>query len=118
MNDTLAKVLQAVLSGLVVPILLEIWRSRRAKSQQNPTPLPVPFEPARPRKRSFGRAFGRLTVALFSGFIGSALLAAILENNGNSKIEFGSALMILLMILCTLLTWIFLSRIGPLKVRT
>ncbi len=54
----------------------------------------------------------RILMAVGFGFFGSAFVAGMMEGAGHDTIEFGSSLMIVLMILCCGAAWIVVSQLG------
>jgi len=131
------KIVESLISGLVVPILLELWRSHRQRTERTaaepvraepaprPTPRPYPISPAAPvasapsvaisqapaptSKRRARAVATRLAIALAIGFVGGGLIAGIMEGNGHEEIEFGSDLANGLIFLCSLAAWFLLS---------
>lgn len=57
-------------------------------------------------------SIGRVMMAVLFGFFGSAFVAGMMEGAGHETIEFGSSMMIVLMILCSGASWVVLSTIG------
>jgi hypothetical protein len=63
------------------------------------------------------RAVLRLLLSVIIGFIIAALIAGKIGADMGSYIEFGSTLATVLIVLCTIIIWFFLSSVGPLKNR-
>lgn len=126
------KILEAVLSGLVVPILLELWKSWRNKTttRQSPVetvpesqplkPFPGPVISRRPRerltdaalrqpKRDLANKTGGLTPVIarlvLSPLLGSfmaGIIIGFLEVFGYPPIEIGTALANALVLVCSI----------------
>ena len=104
--------LLAVISGLVFPMLLEVWKERRKRKAASA---------CQPASGKFARLFritARLVLSAAFGFFFAAGAAAFLESRGHSHVEFGSDLCIIFIVLFSAIAWFFLSSIGPLRSRT
>ncbi|MFZ3327172.1 MAG: hypothetical protein WA231_15315 [Methylocella sp.] len=125
MPDWLQKIAESIatgLAGLIVPAVLE-WIK---KKQSTTTPIPTPALNHNPAHTAFAwlqpwihlvSVSVRLLLSLQSGFFASIVLSVLLENMWHTPtIEPFTAFANVLMILCTLITWFFLSLFGPLKV--
>jgi Trk-type K+ transport system membrane component len=103
----------AIISGLFFPMLLEVWRDRRkrvAASAGGPSPANGTFWRVL-------RITARLILAAALGFFFAAGAAAFLTHRGHPDIEFGSDLCLIFIVLFSIISWSFLSSIGPLKSR-
>jgi hypothetical protein len=98
------QIILAILSGLIIPILLEMWKKHYLSSQetyrQNTIENPLIYN----------------TIFLFLKFLGilifaffvSAIFSVIIENNGHPNIEFGSAIVNFMMFSFGLIAWFIL----------
>lgn len=108
------KMLLAVISGLAFPMLLEVWKERRKATAAATSISQTP-------SGKFARLFRittRLVLSAAFGFFFAAGAAAFLESRGHPHIEFGSDLCIIFIVLFSVISWVFLSSIGPLRSRT
>jgi hypothetical protein len=108
--------LMALISGLVFPMLLEVWKERRKRKAAS-----AATSVSRPPSGRLARLFRittRLVLSAAFGFFFAAGASAFLESRGHPRIEFGSDLCIMFIVLFSVISWVFLSSIGPLKSRT
>jgi len=137
----LTGLLTSLVSGLVAPILLELWkewrkgkRTPRVKREvavvaagvpardtppdsiaHEPTLEPVVPAPKPAPVTSRKRLFGRLLLSPVLGFFGGGLVAGFLESRGYPHIELGSDLSLVLIVLCSIISWSTLSTSGRFK---
>jgi hypothetical protein len=109
------KMLLAVISGLVFPMLLEVWRERRKRKAA--AAATSTSQPASGKIARLFRITARLVLSAAFGFFFAAGAAAFLESRGHPHIEFGSDLCIIFIALFSVISWVFLSSIGPLRSR-
>ncbi len=64
-----------------------------------------------------GWRVARIFYAVMAGFVGSVMVAAVLQSGGHSPIELGSDMFSVLFALCTLVAWVSLSTSGALTRR-
>ena|SRR5215467_3229077 len=120
----LAGILTSLISGLVAPMLLQLWkewREKKAVAAQHvftasaaPAPaIDAPFSDTRQassgRGKRTGRAVVRLLLSPMIGFFSAAFIAAFLESRGHPVIEFGSDLSLVLIAFCSFAAWSILS---------
>jgi Trk-type K+ transport system membrane component len=107
------KIVLAIISGLVFPMILEVWRDRRKR-------IAASADVARPAGGKFWRALriaARLILSAAFGFFFAASAAALLTSRGHPNIEFGSDLCVIFIVLFSIISWFFPSSVGPLKSR-
>jgi len=107
--------LLAIISGLVFPMILEVWRDRRKRAAERAANIPQGSSGKSVRAL---RVAARLILSPVIGFLLAPGAAAFLQSRGHPPIEFGSDLSIMLLVLFSIIAWFFLSSIGPLKVKT
>ena len=113
----LENIISSIISGIVVAVILEWWKSSRdaRKAQKTESErgkkLELSSNPNSEASSSIRHYFriGRIFWASFAGFFLSAIVAGIMEAEGHEEIEFGSFMMILLMALCTVIVWVLLT---------
>jgi len=111
-----------IVSGIVVAVVLEWWRSRgdrvpgrlstdskAGRAESDASPASRVRDRAVPR---MGFSIWRVLLAIVGGFVVSAMVAGILEGSGHPKIKFGEPVMLALFLACTLVSWIALSRFS------
>jgi hypothetical protein len=109
------KMLLAMISGLAFPMLLEVWKERRKrKAAAAATSV---SQPASGKGARLFRITTRLVLSAGFGFFFAAGAAAFLESRGHPHIEFGSDICIIFIVLFSVISWVFLSGVGPLKAR-
>jgi Trk-type K+ transport system membrane component len=107
------KIALAIISGLIFPMILEVWRDRRKR-------IEAAAGSAQPAGGKFWRTLrviARLILSAALGFFFAAGAAAFLMSRGHANIEFGSDLCVIFIVLFSIVSWFFLSSVGPLKSR-
>jgi len=99
------------------------WRQvETSGSARRRRPAPAP-EPVRSRGGFFAGVLGlikfllKLAISPVAGTFLAGLIAAFLDANEIVRIDEDSPLLLGLILVCVILVWRFLSRVGPLKRR-
>ena len=116
----LENIIMALVSGLVIPILLEGWRNRRGKTaapaqavEESPASVSAaaaPSAPSRPNRHLL-RSAARLFLAAIIGFV-AALVVSVQLDPDTSDFTSTDAV---LSVLCIGIIWFVLGKVGPLK---
>lgn len=116
----LENIIMALVTGLVVPILLEGWRNRQGKASaparavvSDPTPASVaaaPSAPSRPNRHLL-RSASRLILAAIIGFVTALVISIQLDPDTNDFTSTDAVLSVL----CIGIIWFVLGKFGPLK---
>ncbi|MGZ5545857.1 MAG: hypothetical protein ACXWIU_14420 [Limisphaerales bacterium] len=109
----LEKIVLTVISGLLFPMLLEIWKQRRKQKEAATTGSQSSGKLS--KVLSIG---GRLIFSPVIGFFLAPGAAAFLESRGHPRIEFGSDLCVIFIVLFSIIAWFILSSAGPFKSKT
>lgn len=117
----LASIVTSLISGLVAPMLLQLWkewREKKAAAAQHvftasggPAPaVDAPVSTGMPRRgKQRRRGVFHLLLSPVIGFFSAAFVSAFLESRGHAVIEFGSDLSLVLIALCSFAAWSILS---------
>ena len=115
----LENIIMTLVSGLVIPILLEGWRNRRGKTaapaqavEESPASVSAaaPPAPSRPNRHLL-RSAARLFLAAIIGFV-AALVVSVQLDPDTSDFTSTDAV---LSVLCIGIIWFVLGKVGPLK---
>jgi hypothetical protein len=116
----LENIIMALVTGLVVPMLLEGWRNRQGKAHapapavgSNPTPASVPAASPAPGRTNWHllRSFARLFLAATIGFVAALVISIQLDPDTNDFTSTDAVLSVL----CIGIIWFVLGKVGPLK---
>jgi Na+/pantothenate symporter len=117
-------IIASIISGLILTFLLELLKGKNGASTKTfspdaakpPSPITETMTANVGSKRdSIPKIIIRVLMSVIAGFFLSAMAAGIIESEVHSEIEFGSSLMVFLMIAATFVAWMAFSRIGPLR---